>query len=280
MKKETMKVVVFPETVEEWNALSQEERFRLLFHDTWLGEVSRDNLWYHYTTVDALSSMITKDGVEMWATQCQFLNDRNEIMEGVRFLKPLIEGILEKNDISDEKLAKRYINSTFLSCLTTAKESIPMWNTYAQLGNGIALGFQPHIPTSDDYKVLKVIYRNAENESKWIRETSKIAESTNSPDKVRLLSNIAYMPMAMKNKAFEYEDEIRLICESNEVHFRSRKGLLVPYKKFVINSCYLREIIIGPANDADRMQYAIELLLKKFNLNDVKIKRSSVPLRN
>lgn len=280
MEKETMKVVVFPETVEEWNALSQEVRFRLLFHDMWLGDMRRDNLWYHYTTVDALVSMITENGIEMWATQCQFLNDRNEIMEGVRFLKPLIAGILEKNDISDEKLAKRYINSTFLSCLTTAKESIPMWNTYAQLGNGIALGFQPHIPTNDDYKVLKVIYKNAENESKWIRETTKIAESTNSLDKVRLLSNIAYIPMAMKNRAFEYEDEIRLICESKDIYFRSREGLLVPYKKFIINNCFLREIIIGPANDADRMRYAIELLLKKNGLNNVEIKHSSLPLRN
>lgn len=96
MEKETMKVVVFPETVEEWNALSQEVRFRLLFHDMWLGDMRRDNLWYHYTTVDALVSMITENGIEMWATQCQFLNDRNEIMEGVRFLKPLIAGILEK----------------------------------------------------------------------------------------------------------------------------------------------------------------------------------------
>lgn len=281
MNEKEEKVVVFPETLEEWNALSTEEKVRLLFHDVWLGDVRRGNLWYHYTTVDALASMITTDGVEMWATQCQFLNDRSEIKEGINFLRPMIEGLLEKyGRNSDEILTKKYINSTFLSCLTTAKESIPMWNTYAQFGNGIALGFQPHIPSCDDYKVLKVIYRNTEGESKWIRETTRLAESSNSLDKTKLLSSIAYLPLVIKNKAFEYEDEIRLICESKDIYFRSRKGLLVPYKKFKIDNRYLREIIIGPANDADRMHYAIELLLKECRLDNVSIKHSAVPLRN
>jgi hypothetical protein len=225
--------------------------------------------------------MITTDGVEMWATQCQFLNDRSEIKEGIKFLRPMIEGLLEKyGRNSDEILTKKYVNSTFLSCLTIAKESIPMWNTYAQFGNGIALGFQPHIPSCDDYKVLKVIYRNTEAESKWIRETTRLAESSNFLDKTKLLSSIAYLPFVIKNKAFEYEDEIRLICDTKKVYFRSRNGLLVPYKKFKIDNRYLREIIIGPANDADRMHYAIELLLKECRLDNVSIKRSAVPLRN
>jgi hypothetical protein len=33
MKEKEEKVVVFPETLEEWNALSTEEKVRLLFHD-------------------------------------------------------------------------------------------------------------------------------------------------------------------------------------------------------------------------------------------------------
>lgn len=279
-KKEGMNMLVFPETVDEWNTLSADEKIRLLFHDAWLGDVHRDDLWYHYTTVDALASMITTDGVEIWATQCQFLNDRNEIREGLDVFKPMLSSILRKIEGANESLEELYVKQTFLSCLSTAKDSIPMWNAYAQLGNGVALGFQPHIPSSDDYKVIKVVYHDTERELKWIQNTIKLVESSNSFNKARLLSSITFLPLAIKNKAFEYEAEIRLICDTEEVYFRSRKGLLVPYKKFLINSCYLREIIIGPANDADRMQYAIELLLKKFNLNDVKIKRSSAPLRN
>ena len=278
--KREKRVVVFPETIEEWNALSEEERFRLLFHDVWLGDVRRDNLWYHYTTVDALATMILADGIELWATQCQFLNDRNEIREGIDFMKPMVDGILKNIGHTDEELMSIYVRKTFLSCLSIAKDSVPMWNTYGQTGNGVALGFQPHIPSTDDYKVLKVVYRNIESESQWIKATMKLAESNKKLDKIRLLSTIGYLPMAIKNNAFDYENEIRLICESKDVHFRSRNGLLVPYKKFAINSCYLREIIIGPANDADRMEYAIGLLLKEYKLNDVEIKRSSVPLRN
>lgn len=280
MEKEEKKLVVFPQTVEEWNALPNEVKVRLLFHDTWLGDVRRDNLWYHYTTVDALATMIVKEGIEMWATQCQFLNDRNEIQEGLKILKPMLSNILSKTDNADEKLDKIYVKSTFLSCLSMAKDSVPMWNTYAQLGNGIALGFQPHIPSCDDYKVLKVIYHDSKRESKWIKSTINLSESNNQLDKTRLFSRITFLPIAIKHKSFEYEDEIRLICESKDVYFRSRGGLLVPYKKFTIDSCYLREIVIGPANDADRMHYAIELLLKKFKLKDVEIKHSAVPLRN
>ena len=106
MEKEEKKLVVFPQTVEEWNALPNEVKVRLLFHDTWLGDVRRDNLWYHYTTVDALATMIVKEGIEMWATQCQFLNDRNEIQEGLKILKPMLSNILSKTDNADEKLDK------------------------------------------------------------------------------------------------------------------------------------------------------------------------------
>ena len=280
MKKEETKVVVFPETVKEWNALLPEEKIRLLFHDTWLGDLHRENLWYHYTTIDALTTMISTNGIEIWATQCQFMNDRNEIQEGLNLLKPILSGILSKMDNADEKLNDLYVKQTFFSCLSVAKDSVPMWNTYGQLGNGVALGFQPHIPSSDDYQVLKVIYRDTQGESKWIRKTTELAKSSNSLSKVKLFSSIVLLPIAIKNKAFEYEDEIRLVCDTDEVYFRSKNGMLVPYKKFTINSCYLREIIIGPANDADRMQYAIELLLSKLGLSDVVIKRSSVPLRN
>ena len=38
--------------------------------------------------------------------------------------------------------------------------------------------------------------------------------------------------------------------------------------------------MIGPAIDADRQQFAIELLLRKYNIQGVNIARSSVPLRN
>lgn len=86
--------------------------------------------------------------------------------------------------------------------------------------------------------------------------------------------------MALKNNAFEYEQEIRMVCEQKEINFRPRNGLLIPYKKFCIDIKHLKEIMIGPAIDADRQQFAIELLLRKYNIQGVNIARSSVPLRN
>ena len=269
------KIVTFPSTAEEWNRLSVEERFRILFHDFWLNGADTNCMWYHYTTIDALHSMISRSGVEFWATQSRFLNDSVEIQVGINKLAD----ILPKN-ITHEKLKNRYNCSVFLSCFSLAKDSVPMWNTYAQAGNGIALGFEPHIPSTDDYRILKVIYEGTEDESLWRKQTIRLAERNSNFGTTQLLSSIVYLPMALKNNAFEYEHEIRMVCEKNEINFRSRNGLLIPYKKFTIDISHLKEIMIGPTADADRQQFAIELLLRKYNIQGVNITRSAVPLRN
>lgn len=269
------KIVTFPSTAEEWNHLSVEERFRILFHDFWLYGADTNSMWYHYTTIDALHSMISSSGVEFWATQSQFLNDRIEIQVGINKLA----NILPKN-ITRKKFENRYNSSVFVSCFSLAKDSVPMWNTYAQAGNGIALGFEPHIPSTDDYRILKVIYESTEDESLWRKQTIRLAETKSNFGTTQLLSSIVYLPMALKNNAFEYEQEIRMVCEQKEIYFRPRNGLLIPYKKFCIDIKHLKEIMIGPAIDADRQQFAIELLLRKYNIQGVNIARSSVPLRN
>jgi hypothetical protein len=87
--------------------------------------------------------------------------------------------------------------------------------------------------------------------------------------------------MGYKKYDFVYEREIRLICENNnEIFFRISNGLIVPYKKIYIDIKHLKEIMIGPAIDSDRMKFSIELLLRQRGIKGVKVTKSSAPLRN
>ena len=83
--------------VAEWDELSADEKFNNLFYGTWFPQMDKNELWFHYTSVDALTSMLKPNSVELWATQCRFVNDKEEIKCGVKRLAGLFkEGVVQE----------------------------------------------------------------------------------------------------------------------------------------------------------------------------------------
>lgn len=266
-----------PDTAQEWEQLPFTEKVNVLFNEEWLPDVNPSNLWYHYTTIDALPTMITDKGVELWATHSSFVNDKEEIKLGAQHIAKLLKSIT-----TEEKVMRRYDNSVFISCLSQEKDSIPMWNAYGGGGNGIALGFKPHIPQiGSTHQYMKVIYEGTIAEDQWINRVTEYMQKKNKLDNLSGMLSILYLPMAYKHYKFAYEKEIRFLYfdDSEPTFFRNRKGLLVPYKKMYVGCDKLSEIMIGPTADGERTELAIRLLLEQKGMSDIQITHSSAPLR-
>ncbi len=89
----------------------------------------------------------------------------------------------------------------------------------------------------------------------------------------------------MKNKAFIEESEWRIIAKDpdTEIYFRTAASHLIPYIVLPMISVHkeiISEIVIGPTANVERSISSIQLLLKRYGINDVVIKKSQVPLNS
>ena len=107
----------------------------------------------------------------------------------------------------------------------------------------------------------------------------------------------------VKHKAFEYEQEFRIIVskpkpihyevgkrrftlgnelisnKSDNILFREKDGMIIPYVEQQIPLRCLKEIIIGPTADFERLKDAITVYFLSRNIKIVDITRSEVPYR-
>ena len=93
------------------------------------------------------------------------------------------------------------------------------------------------------------------------------------------------MAAALKLDCFREEDEWRIISwqpkafYDNNFKFRAGKSMIIPYFAIPINLESIIEITIGPSQHPDLAKSAVEGLVKKYNLDDTKIRLSRIPYR-
>lgn len=107
----------------------------------------------------------------------------------------------------------------------------------------------------------------------------------------------------IKHKSYEFEQEFRVLADcciakwekygassddnanslsdecNNDILFREKDGMIIPYVKQGIPVNFLKEIIIGPTADFDRLKDAITVFLLNRDIKIVEITRSEVPYR-
>lgn len=242
---------------------------------------------YHYTTVDALVNGIVvknpKKGEELclWATNSQYMNDPEELKEGIRILstfyselnKLLNENKFNINQMEDNlELYKQF----YLTSLSKNRDSLPMWNMYGANGHGIALKFTSKMQQvdCDDY-IVKCEY----DASKLINNLQEKFDRNNKNKSAMLLFLI---PLVLKNSAYSYENEVRIASRYSELitKYRCRNGLVIPYKEIFLEKELLEGIIIGPAANREEVKISLRRFLDDNNLQNVKIEFSDVPYRS
>lgn len=284
-------------------------------------------LIYHYTNASALLGMFKNCSKEnpyitMWATHALYLNDPTEYEYGKDVCLRLLKSVEEQYNISQEiRLSKLVLDNEtgikpylhlmdvansmtpksvgegtpYIISLSENRDTLPMWNTYAQRGNGIAIGFDQDLLNKEHgkwvvkkcfYDVEDKEYNNIKSHMRSMYEEIKF-QNTRGP--VLDIHQTAYFLQELhseiaayiKHKAYKDEREVRCkISRASDIRFRESNGLIIPYVEVEIPIKCIKEIIIGPTNDSERMSTALFMLVNNVGCkNGLEIKKSQIPYR-
>lgn len=248
---------------------------------------------YHYTDMNALVNILRKEHIILRATNCLYLNDTHEIIEGVT----AIERVLKI------KIGKDTFKNHYITSFSQNQDSLSMWGMYAANGQGCAIGLRNDL-LSKSYSIsIKCIYGESEidkNLTSFLKltQTGCITQMDNNiamkkqntviaENRFRLMANnilLLSTCLGSKNAAYKEEKETRYIVEcdnNNVVKFRIKNGVIIPFVEIIISKEALDCIIIGPTNNYQFTKDSIQnfLLLNGFDLNHVEIISSKIPYR-
>ncbi|GEM_PF-486737 len=200
-------------------------------------------------------------------------------------------------------------SSPFVICFSRVCDSLPLWTMYGDNGYGVCLKFAQSVLQIEgkkyapkvnilrnigvvdvEYgkwgtdsilrKTLVDLYSNYYKDVKQLQSSQEIQQAK--LDFLLLLCVV--VATFLKNEAYEYEKESRLLCyETNDdriFYDTNRIGQLISYKKIKISTEYLKEIIVGPCADFKSTERILKQLTRKYGLEGVHISASKVPYRD
>ena len=274
-----------------------------------------DNILYHYTSLEVLKCLFSNYSQDnpyltFWATNCAFMNDPKEISECIDLIKIAITGIscprlrqraynvFNNDKIKDAMLffstiAKSEAGIPYAVSLSKNKDNINMWQMYGDKGRGVALGFNRDKITGDGFELVNCIYND--NDIKGmineIRKCIKVffeqldKQTIDIPQSqyeficsLRVFSKIAAQ---IKNKAYNYEKESRLLTQCPAPEFRVVNNIIKPYTIVKVPVESLNSIVLGPAANKQNIS-SLQLFFLSKGLSDIasNITESAVPYRD
>ena len=188
--------------------------------------------------------------------------------------------------IDDEYLLNNK-DYTYLTCFSPVKEKdkLPMWIHYADGGNGVSIVFnEDFFKNTELYKVKYLDVNNISNDDTFkefkeeIENIYSILTKFNSEKEIFLqLANVIlnYASYLFKDKAYSYEEEVRIIKlrDYNEAKIDKKYDVPKLYIDFEtpITSDMIDEIIVGPKGDFEAISaYAKYVGIKKVSKSKIK----------
>lgn len=232
---------------------------------------------FHYTTMDALIKIMQKENVCFLVTHYKYLNDPSEYQWGLEQLK--------------SKFPDFYTDETDLFILSLSKQCdfLPMWNMYAQNGNGVMLEVGNNASYCFEHQFAMSDCEYEIDYEGWLSELKLCERYQNSDDRtIQKLGQswIKMIPAIIKHPAYKYENEKRLIfknIENEDLIFREKNGILMPCIKRTFDKSFIKSITLGPML-MEQKEKAMESLRMFLHQHDYeflidKIYFSSVPYK-
>ncbi|GAA0735827.1 DUF2971 domain-containing protein [Clostridium oceanicum] len=246
--------------------------FTPFLHEFLDKENTNDEL-YHYTSIEALKSILEKQ--ELWLTKSEFLNDPTENSYITDIKWDFDSCKLDKkflNEIKDElkhiysKKEESIKKDVYILSMTTNKDNLPMWQNYSN-SEGYNIKFNKNRLRKrfsslnrkkyTSFLKSKVRYIDREDEE-WINNEhnkkiiynliQQIYDSGKNENvdekliKTVIVSHLRIMALFIKHPGFQYEDEYRFVfipnfwgVNYNNMDFRTKKNVLIPFIKIPIN---------------------------------------------
>lgn len=279
---------------------------------------------FHYTDLNGLQGILESKG--FWLSEAKFLNDAEELYNGAKLTKSLIEKLIVKERYSPfkeillETLAqlKTYdYKNNYIASFSLKSDDLEQWRAYAKNGSGVCIGLDinkkttyPHFTQSNLWTLRKVIYNDDIKTwilysiiFKYFYEYKKdIMNGVTYIDNdyiESLTKSLARVYIYFKNKAFESENETRLVYDMgdplklfNKKYYRNVNNVLVPYicsndtklkngdgKRLEVDLLPITKIIVGPTVNQDVTTSSIKNFVEDIGYNKSIVQLSEIPYR-
>lgn len=256
----------------------------------------------HYTNLAGLLGIINSG--ELWASNVAFLNDREELLHGVKCARRALSTILKDTKLLQwrhaigevvKEIEGGRLPNTYAACLCEKSDLLSQWRGYGGREQGVCLVFDPaaiDVAALGKRAFLAPVQYGLVKGKMTLREglrTRLLAIGDNFDDMdegqrlAKVYDALSELIPRFKHIGFDGELEWRLVVQHatlrSSVSFRPNGNVLVPYIKLPVDLSSLKYVRIGPGADLDLTERSIALLLEARDL-DVPIRRSRVPFRS
>ena len=283
---------------------------------------------YHYTDINALIHIVHEQG--LWLSNIKYLNDKDEILNGIKITTDLIRDLLKKTKYTKDKskmilekvlllLDEKDIKNYYICSFSLKPDDLEQWRAYGKNGSGVCIEFNKKNTNYTLFNIgnFLIWYRVIYNDIKKYRlihsiifrylyyaKGSFINEKFTIDDYAEeLFIKITHLFVYFKHRAFESENEIRLVYrprddeelkkDFDKLHFRESKNMIIPFIKtneHKLKSASANEhenkqllpiskIIVGPTANGKVTADSIRQLLKYYQYQNVDVLESIVPFR-
>lgn len=278
---------------------------------------------YHYTNIDAFQGIINNK--KLWLTNSKFFNDPREVSYGFNNISRQIRKQFKNNRYLKDSFKEWKSNfdanleHKYVCCFSKNYDYLPLWSMYT--GNkGLCIEFERNDKQLEKFKTVKYdiselearlnnIARNImsffPDEKQIIREqmNTPFEDIDNSPTLLSQLQNqvdnwlgiyLQNIYLQFKCKAYEYENEIRLILSKDDLtslnavtQDRFKGNTLISYAELdFTNFLQIKSVCLAPG--CKNLKPLLISYLSKKNICDSKgfksgtefVKISKIPFRN
>lgn len=293
----------------------------LVFHASEIFCMNDPTEFYHgVEQIWSVFPIIEEEVIKSIKTSEQF-SDINKLYLDNKYMLSKIWNELYKNNQDWFALYVENIrhshHAPFVISFSCLDDFLPMWENYGNNGLGVAIGIDiqeyyrkvqrddgtiiydfTNIHSSDTYSLL-VSYEDLSTNhplASFIRAViinyyKDLSHKEYNDESILDLQFKKFNEIMMtascliKNKAYKYEQESRLLAycnNKNDIKFKTTQmKTIIPYINISIPISKLNSIIVGPCCDYSNVKYVIKTRLEQLgiNFNDDNIIQSSVPYR-
>lgn len=244
----------------------------------------------HYTKVGTVQHLLKKDySAQLRLNNAVYMNDPEE----GQILKKILCQLGQNNELENLFKDEDVKNYTYLTCFSLHNErnELPMWVHYGDGGKGVGLVFHnSFFDEADLYKVQYIDVKNFDINKLDQNIRDKITAILNilKKDKIKNTDNkevknyvniiLNYISYLFKDKAYEYENEVRILNYRNygsediktEVYESGIPRLYIEYKQCITDKNCV-EVIVGPkAQYTEIVAYAKYVGIQKVSQSEIK----------
>ncbi len=260
--------------IEQYNIVSEDKYTSFM---TPKDKRNSDFSLFHYTDLNALISILRNH--QLWLTDSMYLNDSEEMFDGINILTDSIHSedfnVISpdiKMDISNaiEHIQSRNIPSHYIASFSEQNDLLSQWRAYGMFCiefdssriNNIKCAYSSTHKSEVAYNSI-----NACNEAIQLYKM----QGADFLAKRTLYLELIIASLRMKNEGFSEEREHRIIVSiegedrAKKVQFRANNNIVIPYIAWNFDPKAIKAIHIGPVKDKELSRQSIENMLRHLS---------------